>query len=393
MYQRNIKLAYAISFINELYFPIAVWLFFYLKYLTFTEIALLTTIKVILSNAFEIPTGAIADRFGRKISIVLSILLWASVMFATAFATKFWMFIMIESVRALAQAFYSGSLEALTYDSLVKDKRENLYNRVISTIQAFEWTALFISSVIGGLLFLFWYRAPYLIQGGLYIVALILALRLTEIKWHSENITINRFITQSLVGFRELFRTQHLHFYTLLFVTIGAGYFFAAELLGISQMRQYGADSRIVGVVFGTGYIISAIASKAFMGLNNRFGGITLLVVSAGVLVSSFLLANFVGLTVGTLLIVGRISSSTTFRNVRSMIINRSIKSENRATSLSTLNLLTQLPFTLFATGAGFIIQTQGPNKFALILGITLLIVLSSLVLFAKPKTLTENPV
>lgn len=393
MYQRNIKLAYAISFINELYFPIAVWLFFYLKYLTFTEIALLTTIKVILSNAFEIPTGAFADRFGRKISIVLSILLWASVMFATAFATKFWMFIMIESVRALAQAFYSGSLEALTYDSLVKDKRESLYNRVISTIQAFEWTALFISSVIGGLLFLFWYRAPYLIQGGLYIVALILALRLTEIKWHSENITINRFITQSLVGFRELFRTQHLRFYTLLFVTIGVGYFFAAELLGISQMRQYGADSRIVGVVFGTGYIISAIASKAFMGLNNRFDEITLLVVSAGVLVSSFLLANFVGLTVGTLLIVGRISSSTTFRNVRSMIINRSIKSENRATSLSTLNLLTQLPFTLFATGAGYIIQTQGPNKFALILGITLLIVLSSLVLFAKPKTLTENPV
>ncbi len=80
----NIKVAYILSFLSELYFPVSVWLFYYLRFLDFKEIGILTAVKLISSYLFEVPTGVFADINGRKISVFLSFFLYGLVMFGFA---------------------------------------------------------------------------------------------------------------------------------------------------------------------------------------------------------------------------------------------------------------------------------------------------------------------
>jgi len=369
MRKNNIKIAYILSFLGEFYFPISVWLFYYLEFLDFKQIGILTAVKLVSANLFEIPTGVFADFFGRKTSIFISFLLYGLVMFGFANISVFWMFIALDILKSLSNAFMSGSLEALVYDSL-EDKKE--YDKVVANMESLAWVGLFLSSIIGGYLYFYWFRSPYIIQGILYLLAAVTALGLVEPKIDSQKYKMAEMIKFNLRGFKELFGNRNISQISTVFITLGAGYFIASEWLGISQAREYGMDSRGVGLLFAAGYLVSATASQFYPKLRNWLGAKKLLLITAGILLGSFLLAKWVGVVMGSILIMARIASSTTFRNTRSSIINGLIASKSRATTLSTLNLLSQLPMALMAYFMGDYIDHHSPNSLAWILGLVM---------------------
>lgn len=374
--KNNIRLAYVLSFMSELYFPISVWIFYYLRFLDFKQIGILTAVKLISSNLFEVPTGVFADTVGRKKSIVISFFLYSLVMFGFANISVFWMFIALDILKALSNAFFSGSLEALVYDSLKENHEEYSYDQVVANMESVAWVGLFLSAIIGGYLYYYWFRSPYLIQGVLYFIAGFVALGLVEPKIDSQKYKLHDALKFNLVGFKELFANTKISQLSIIFITLGAAYFIASEMLGISQAREYGMDSRGVGFLFGAGYIISAIASQFYPQLRKKFGAKKLLLVTAGILLISFLLAKWVGVIIGSVLIIGRISSSTTFRNTQSSIINGLISSKSRATTLSTLVLLSKLPLALMAYFVGDYIDKNSPNSLAWIFGLVMLVIL-----------------
>lgn len=366
---KNIKLAYWLSFVSELYFPISIWLFYYLRFLDFKQIGILTAVKLISANLFEVPTGVFADVLGRKTAIVTSFLLYGIVMFGFANISVFWMFIVLDILKALSSAFYSGSMEALVYDTLKEEGKENKYDRVVANMESIAWAGLFVSSIAGGFLYHYWFRSPYVIQGCLYILSGFVALGLKEPKIDTNKFSWKNSIQLNLSGIKELFANRKIAQMSIVFITLGAGYFVASELMGIAQAKEYGMDSRGVGILFGTGYILSAIASQYYPRMRRMFGGRKLLYVVATVLVGSFLLAKWVGAMVGLALIIARISSSTTFRNTRSSVINGIIGSKNRATTISTLVLLSQMPMAISAYFLGDYIDKSSPNNLAWVIG------------------------
>jgi MFS family permease len=359
--------------------------------LDFKQIGILTAVKLISSNLFEVPTGVFADVVGRKTAVVISFFLYGLVMFGFANISVFWMFIALDILKALSNAFFSGSLEALVYDSLLENKEENKYDKVVANMESVAWVGLFLSAIIGGYLYYFWYRSPYIVQGVLYLGAAIVALGLVEPKIDSQKYKIAEAVKFNFVGFKELFANIKISQISIIFITMGAGYFVASEWLGISQAREYGMDSRGVGLLFGAGYIISAVASQFYPKLRKHFGAKKLLVITAGVLLASFLLAKWVGVIAGSALIIGRISSSTTFRNTRSSIINGLIGSKSRATTLSTLVLLSQLPMALMAYFMGDYIDSHSPNSLAWILGLVMVgVLVGQSIIFGRKKTETN---
>lgn len=378
----NIRIAYILSFLSELYFPISVWLFYYLRFLDFKQIGMLTAVKLISANLFEVPTGAFADVIGRKTSIVISFLLYGLVMFGFAGVSVFWMFIVLDILKALSNAFFSGSLEALVYDSLKEKGEESKYDKVVANMESAAWIGLFVSAIIGGYLYYFWFRSPYIIQGILYWGAAIVAMRLIEPKIDSKKYRLTDAIKFNLAGFNELFANAKISRISIIFIILGAGYFVASEWLGISQAREYGMDSRGVGWLFGTGYVVSAIVSQFYPKLREWLGTERLLLIVAGVLLGSFLLAKWVGIFIGSVLIIGRISSSTTFKNTRSSVINGLIGSKSRATTLSTMTLLSQLPMALMAYFMGDYIDKHSVNDFAWVLGIAMMLILAGTQMF-----------
>jgi MFS family permease len=386
---KNTTLIYILSFIGDLFFPIAVWMFYYLEYISFSEVAIITAVGTIAGIILEIPTGAIADTYGRKTSIVLSYLAFVPTMLLIAFFPTFPVLLLAAILASLVNALYSGSLEALIYDSLKETNQLNRFSEVTSRLEALSWVGLFAGAAIGGVLYSVLPAAPFLAQAVLVGFGVILAGMLHEPKLHSseeevsnrmgnapELHSFHQFLARNVQGFRELFASRVHIVRSVLFIVIESGYMIAAAILGISQAREYGISPEQVGFIFGIGYLGSAAFSYLFPVLAGRFGYRVLLLVSTAVLLGSFLAAPFVPVWLGILLIIARIASSTTFRNIRSIVMNQVITSKNRATSLSTLVLLSQLPYMIAAYPIGIYIEQTSPNQFAFMLGVVLVCVL-----------------
>ncbi|MFA6571549.1 MAG: MFS transporter [Bacteroidota bacterium] len=372
----NLTTAYLFSFISQMFFPIAIWLFFYTKFLTFKEIALVSSFGYIASILFEIPTGAIADIIGRKKTIILSYFIFSLTMLGIAYAKTFPMFLILIIAGALGDALYSGSLEALVYDSLKENGEESRFDFITSRMETFTWLGLFFGSILGGYMYQYWFRLPYVTQAIVTFIAGGYALKLIEPKIDTKKYQLTEFFSQNTKGIKELFQNSHTTQLTIIFIIIGSGYQIAASILGISQAKEYGITPQLVGILFACGYIMAALASHFYIIFKQKLGRKTLFIITTTVLITTFLFAKFVGIFIGAFLIFLRITSSTTFRNTRSTLFNEFFTSKNRATTLSTLTLLTNLPYALLAYSIGDYIDNTSPNSFALILGIALIFLL-----------------
>lgn len=124
---------------------------------------------------FEVPTGAIADVFGRKISYLLSSLLMGTSFIVYALSTTFWGFVLAESICAIGVTCASGAYEAWMVDRL----KFLEYKGALSPILArrLQWDS---ASFIGGASLGAWLSdtdmvTPWLIGGGVQFVVFVLA--------------------------------------------------------------------------------------------------------------------------------------------------------------------------------------------------------------------------
>jgi MFS superfamily sulfate permease-like transporter len=267
-------------------------------------------------------------------------------------------------------------MEALVYDSLKEQGKEITYVKVAANFETVNWSAWAISAIGGGYLYFWQYQSPWLIQAAMFVVAAEVAVKLVEPKIDSVKVRLGDIFVQPIQGFKELFYTRKIGIMTLQLVVIGAGYIIASNILGASQAREYGFDARGTGWIFGIGCIFSVIASRYFVTIKNWLGENRLVVVTAMMMLLSFLVARYVGIVAGSALIVLRIASSSTFRNTRTVIANEWISSKNRATALSTLSLLTQIPYILLSPLFGLMIDRTSPNQFSWWLGLGILTIL-----------------
>jgi len=370
---KNIRLAYILTILSECYWPSVAALFFYLQYFSFAQIATLWAIQMAASNLFEVPTGAFADIVGRKKSIIFSFTIGAISLLIFPFTSAFWIFVILEILKGLANALYSGSMEALVFDSLKDVQKESHYPKIAANIESINWASWAISAIGGGYLYYWQFQSPWMIQGIMFVFAALLAFGLKEPRTDSIKVDIKSALKQNIVGFQEIFQNPKMTRITLQLVLIGAGYIIASNILGASQAREYGLDATGTGWLFGIGCIFSVIAARAYPYLKERIGESKLIVITATMMLMSFLIARYVGLWAGCFLIIMRIASSSTFRNTRSIIVNSWISSKNRATALSSLNLLTQTPYILLSPFFGLMIDKSSPNQFAWMLGIGIL--------------------
>ncbi len=367
-----LKPFYVSSFLGELYFIIPIWLFFYLRIINYQQAALLTIIQAITSVILEIPTGAFADLFGKRITLIISFLVWSVTNFMYVFSTSFSFFVGLEIVKGFAKAMYSGSFEAIVYDTMVEKNNEVEYPVVVSDFTTLSWIGLFISAYTGGFLYEINPFLPYILTSAVYFfIGLIFIFKVKEpgLDLEKYNLSLSLYVKQNVQGFRELFKNRDITFLSVLLITISLGYYVASEFLGLSQAKDYGFTPGNIGILFGTGYILSAIFSQFYPKLEKRFAPRALIIICSVILMSSFIVANFVGALAGAFLILARISSSTIFINLKSTLVNKNISSRNRATALSTMSLFVILPYSIILIWGGGFIDRTSPNYFAFIWG------------------------
>lgn len=178
---KNIPKSYVYSFVSSFGLTDAIWML-YLAHrgMSLLEIGLLESIFHLTSLLMEIPTGLIADRFGRRTSRVLSRAVACSATLLMLASSDFPGFAFAFVLTALGYNLESGAGDALVYDSLVDLGREAGYMKVKGRQEIGYQSAHGLSLVAGGAVATFDYNLAYILTAGIHLASLALALGFSE---------------------------------------------------------------------------------------------------------------------------------------------------------------------------------------------------------------------
>lgn len=119
--KNNITIAYVLTFAKNTWFWLGIWIFYYLRFTNYAGIGLIETVLIVTTTLTEIPTGAVADLLGKKKTLVIAFLLEAAGAYMMAFAPNYNIVLWSVFVMCVGGAFYSGTLDALVFDSLKQE--------------------------------------------------------------------------------------------------------------------------------------------------------------------------------------------------------------------------------------------------------------------------------
>ncbi|MBU0459425.1 MFS transporter [Patescibacteria group bacterium] len=94
---------------------------------SFFQIALITSAFGIAMFLFEVPTGAFADSFSRKYSVILGFLITAFAVILIPLMTNFYLLLLMWVLAGIGMTFVSGAEESWVVDNLNKFKRNDLH--------------------------------------------------------------------------------------------------------------------------------------------------------------------------------------------------------------------------------------------------------------------------
>lgn len=112
-------------------------------------------ITMVSAAIFEVPTGFLSDKIGRKKTVILGTI--ASLTYAILFAiSKNYIFLVLAAIfEGLEMAFFSGNNEAMLYDTLKDENKEDEYKTYLGKTTAMYRLAGVISAILGGVLVYF----------------------------------------------------------------------------------------------------------------------------------------------------------------------------------------------------------------------------------------------
>ena len=116
------------------------------------EVFLLQGIFAIAVVLLEVPTGMVADRLGKRRSLIMAMGASCIGMTVYALGRGFWSFLAAEVLLALGAALFSGADSALLYDTLKQLGREDDFAREEGRAQAIRMTGFALCNLAGGVL-------------------------------------------------------------------------------------------------------------------------------------------------------------------------------------------------------------------------------------------------
>lgn len=376
MVLRNIPIVYFLVFSRNAFFWLGIWVLYYLKFTNYAGIGMLETLWIILVTIAEIPTGAIADLFGKKITLFIGFALLTLCNFSMAFTPNFLFLVLASLIGGLGGAFYSGTIDALAYDSLKEKKLESGFDKIMANIGTYKLISPAICGAAGGFLYTLDPSYPFIATAILQCLALVACFFIIEPKIDTEKFSFQNFLLQTKQGIRELTKTIDIKKQALLLVTIGGLVAIGDEMLNSFLGVEFGYNASELGILFAVIYLAAALASQVTPYLKQKFGNnLSLLFIGVSIAVS-FIASPFLGIVIGGVSLLLRSSLQSLFDNLSTIIISNNTDSRYRVTTLSTFNMFKNIPYILTAFAIGSLADLYSAKITALALGVILLILI-----------------
>ena len=166
--------------------PIIV-LFFQEHGLTLTEVMILQSIYSFSVALFEIPSGFIADVFGRKRTIVLSTIFTFIGFLVFSFFGGFYAFAIAQVLVGIGGSLMSGSDSAIIYDTLLETNSKTTYTKIEGRTYAIGNFSEAFAGILGGFLAVGSIYMPIYVQTSILFFSIPIAFTLIEPSMHKEN--------------------------------------------------------------------------------------------------------------------------------------------------------------------------------------------------------------
>ncbi len=166
-WRANVRRVYLWKTLTSLHFFAGVLIPFFTQWggIAFHQVLWLQTWFMLCIVALEVPTGAFADRFGRRRSLLCSTLCLIAAVVYYVTHRGFGHFLVAEFLWACATAFASGADAALTYDSLKAAGAAGDSKKALARLNASEILAIAAAAPIGSLVAARWGLAAPLTLG------------------------------------------------------------------------------------------------------------------------------------------------------------------------------------------------------------------------------------
>ena len=345
----NVWKMYLVNFLRNLQFFGAVAIPFFLDWakISYTKIFILEAAFMFWIFVLEIPTGVVADKYGRKVSIMLGGLASAISISIFGFVNNYWAFFLAEFIGAFGFTLLSGADKALIYDSLIQTKKDKDAKVFLSRYESAGTLGVLLGfplgSLIAGSSILPYPKTlplTFIISGIFLLLTFFVALTLNEPKRKEK---VEEFIKEGFDGFKYIFKHKKLRIFALNFALISATTFFMfwfyQSLAGV-----IGIDVKYNGFI-GAGFnLFSMLLLLNIKRIEKIFGMKNTLLYSAILpglfFIGLFFFRNIYFVLVAIFIITGlKIMRSP----VLSDFMNRHIESRNRATVLSGVSMLEKI--------------------------------------------------
>lgn len=360
-WKSNIWKSYLIHFVEGFHMISGILLPFFLTWgkLTFVEVMFLQSYFTIMILVFEIPCGAIADYISRKISLILGALSTAFAALIYGSYPNIFIFIIGETLWAFGAALTSGTDQAFIYDTLRKLEREDDISKVMARNRSFMLFGIGISAPIGSIIGA--YISLNLVMSLMFfpfIIATLISLTLKEPNQELERKKSDNYFTVIKSGFIELRRNHFLWVLAFEMIIIESLVFFLIwtyqiylEALSF-QLFFFGfvsAGMTIIQILFNN--MVPTLENR----INNKRRYLQLYTIIPGVGFILMSVIYFIPISIPLILIVIGLGFSRSLIFVKG--INKQIETENRATVISTINMIASLIRAILYPVVGYFVM------------------------------------
>ena len=351
--QRNLIALYLVKLSKwfTLVMPIIV-LFYEEHKLGLQDVFILKSVYSVAAVALEVPSGYLADVWGRKRCIVAGCVLFFGGYLCYSLTSTFAAFLVAEILLGIGQTMINGADSALLYDTTVHHGRENLYLRYEGRITMIGNFAEAVAGIFGGLLAVYSLRYPFYAQAVVAFVGIPAAMVLREYapanKVQSPWEEILRILRYSLVTNKKLC-CNIMYSGIIGAATLTMAWFVQPVLMQLETPTEwYGIIWTVLNLTVGVAALYSDRVEQLF-GMNKM--NILILTVIAGGYVALAYNLTYAGLGILLLFYIFRGFATPILKGY----INQMTFSEMRATVLSIRNFVIRLMFAAIAPFIGWL--------------------------------------
>lgn len=356
-YSKTINFANIAYFFYNFIFRIPVWV----TYLTFnrgiplSQIGILLSVRYITSIVLELPSGIFADLFGRKITVLIGYTLTFITSLLFIWTQSFWGFLILYMLIGMDNAFISGAEEALIYDSLKESKQENDFHKVSLWRGKLVQYGIIIGTFSGGFLYTLNPALPFLFEALAIFVSIVCFTFVEEPRIDSIKYSVSSYFTKLKEGLKDITKNSYVGSFSLFYALVGGISFCFQTYFNQALLVSLGYSTIAISLIFGSMRVVNISFLSSFMKRSKYFHFKNSILFFPILM----LIAYLPGFAVTKYLAVGLVLVSMLIATARTIFLNKylndEIESKNRATSISIVNLVLSLIFSLVSYSSSLI--------------------------------------